>query len=140
MTTPVDFAAAHDRHWSDAELLFGHKRPGNADHLYGFSAECGLKAVMRSLGMEVDSSGDPIEKKYRKHVKDLWPEFREFAHGRTAGRYLSLLPREDPFSDWSHNDRYAAHGYASAASLGRHRDAARTIRRMVQKCHQDGMG
>ena len=139
MATTVDFAAAHHRHWSDAERLFGHKRQGNADHLCGFSAECGLKTVMRSLGMQVDPSGDPAKKKHRKHVKDLWPEFRKFAHSRSAGQYLSLLPDGDPFSDCSHNDRYSAHGYASTTSVCRHLDAARTIRRMVRKCHQDGM-
>ena len=42
---------ALQRHWEDAELLFSEKRLANADHLYGFSAECGLKAVMEALGM-----------------------------------------------------------------------------------------
>lgn len=41
-----DFFNAHQRHWKDAELLYKEKRWANADHLYGLSAECGLKAVM----------------------------------------------------------------------------------------------
>lgn len=59
MTLPVDFVDAHRRHWADAELLFDHERLGNADQLYGFSAECGLKAVMTGLGMPLDPSGRP---------------------------------------------------------------------------------
>ena len=51
MPLPADFKDAHSRHWVDAELLFGKSRWANADHLYGFSVECGLKAVMAKLGM-----------------------------------------------------------------------------------------
>ena len=45
VTHSADFSNAHNRHWQDAELLFCDRRWANADHLYGFSAECGLKAV-----------------------------------------------------------------------------------------------
>ena len=68
VTYETDFVDAHHRHWEDAELLFDHCRWGNADQLYGFSAECGLKAVMRSSGMPVDNEGTP-ENRYRKHVE-----------------------------------------------------------------------
>ena len=59
MPHPADFHDAHRRHWQDAELLRKHGRWANADQLYGFSAECGLKAVMKALGMAVDSMGVP---------------------------------------------------------------------------------
>ena len=39
---------------------------------YGLSAECGLKAVMRALGMQVDDEGAPIDKEHRKHIDKLW--------------------------------------------------------------------
>ena len=51
MPYDTDFADAHRRHWEDAELLHDHGRWANADQLYGFSAECGLKAVMRILDL-----------------------------------------------------------------------------------------
>ena len=57
MAFPADFRDAHLRHWQDAELLFEHQRWANADQLYGLSAECGLKAVMRALGMPVGRHG-----------------------------------------------------------------------------------
>ena len=54
MPHDADFSDAHRRHWEDAELLHAYSRWANADQLYGFSAECGLKAVMQVLGMHVD--------------------------------------------------------------------------------------
>lgn len=78
MKLPVDFADAHRRHWADAEFLFMNERLGNADQFYGFSAECGLKAVMERLGMPVDRTGLP-PKEYRTHVHELWPQFEAFA-------------------------------------------------------------
>lgn len=45
MSRPAHFVDAHRRHWDDAELLLGNARWANADQMYGFSAECGLKAV-----------------------------------------------------------------------------------------------
>ena len=138
MTLPVDFAAAHRRHWNDAETLFAQARLGNADHLYGFSAECGLKAIMRMLGMPVDSSGDATRSEHRRHVMDLWPIFKTFAKARRAWRHLNGLPPGSPFSDWSHLDRYSAVGHLSEDSVGRHREAARIVRRIVQRAEQEG--
>lgn len=136
MTLPVDFADAHRRHWEDAELLFGHSRLGNADQLYGFSAECGLKAVMAGLGMMLDPSGRP-PRKYREHVQVLWLLFREFASRHGGGRYANRLPAENPFSNWSHHDRYARKGYAGSTEVSEHRAGARQVRRMVQMADWD---
>ena len=71
MPHPADFVDAHHRHWTDAELLFERDRWANADQLYGFSAECGLKAVMKTFGMPVDETGTPEEREHRVHVQDL---------------------------------------------------------------------
>lgn len=68
MTQTTDFGDAHLRHWEDAEFLLSDRRFGNANHLYGFSAECGLKAIMRALGMKVDQSGSPTLKKHRVQI------------------------------------------------------------------------
>ncbi len=45
----ADFLDAHERHWQDAELLLTNQRLANADHLYGMSAECGLKRLCSRL-------------------------------------------------------------------------------------------
>lgn len=131
MKHPADFADAHRRHWDDAEMLFGHGRWANADQLYGFSAECGLKAVMRLLGMPVDHEGTPRESKHRKHVRDLWPEFVTFATSRGGARYLALLPYREPFADWSEQNRYASRQHFHRAEVSPHRAAAQKILAMV---------
>lgn len=137
MPRPADFVDAHRRHWDDAELLLGNERWANADQLYGFSAECGLKAVMQAMGMPVDAAGTPSER-YRKHVRELWPEFRSFAAGPGGARYSSRLPKDNPFTDWSHHDRYAASTAFRKTNVEPHREAARKVRDMVRLAMQDG--
>ena len=139
MAHPADYSDAQDRHWNDAELLRDSGRWANADQLYGFCAECGLKAAMKCLGMAVDpTTGAPTAKKYWKHVQKLWPEFTGFVTSRGGARYLTLLPRGTPFADWSIDDRYANSGHFEEANVNPHRQAALAIRGMVQKLRRDG--
>ena len=138
MRHPADFVDAHQRHLKDAELLIGRARWANADQMYGFSAECGLKAIMKVLGMPVDASGKPREREHQKHVQDLWPVFSAFATGRGGARYLRLLPGGEPFSDWSHHNRYAHRRHFQEANVEPHRRATWDIRKMIQLARQDG--
>ncbi len=131
MTWSDDFADAHERHWQDAEQLFGQPRWANADHLYGLSAECGLKAVL-------ETEKQPIEGQYRKHVDRLWRQFESFVDGRTTAPYLSKLPGGAPFQDWSVDQRYAHQRHFGRTQVEPHRDAARKIRDMVQHAIQSG--
>ena len=137
MIYPTDFTNAHRRHWSDAELLFKHARWANADQLYGFSAECGLKAVMEALGMPVDTTGIP-GKKHRKHIQDIWPTFATFVQGRGGARYLGMLSSGTPFADWSPHNRYANRACFQKPYVQPHRDAARQVRKMVRRAEKDG--
>ena len=88
MPRVADFADAHFRHWKDAESLFDHDRWANADHLYGLSAECGLKAVMKKLGMDDDDQGAPMEREHRKHIDKLWPVYIDFVEHRNGGTFF----------------------------------------------------
>ena len=138
MAYPADFADAHRRHWEDAELLFAHERWANADHLYGFSVECGLKAVMRALGMPVEPDGRPERSAHRKHVQDLWSVFRTFVASRSGEWFLHQLPAGEPFRDWSHHDRYASRAHYSRLAVVPHQGAARTVLLMIQRATLDG--
>ena len=130
---PPDFMDAHRRCWEDAELLFENERWASADQMYGFSAECGLKAVMEGLGMLVGDDGKP-EHRYRKHVQNLWPEFEDFASRLQGGtQYLKLLPEGQPFSDWSHDDRYANRDHVDKERVTSHRLAAQKIANMAER-------
>ena len=134
----ADFADAHRRHWEDAELLLAHARWANADQLYGYSAECGLKMVMAWLDMPVDSRSVPTEDEHRVHVQKLWPEFRAFARAREGARYIDLLPPNTPFADWSHHDRYAHRRHVGDEDAKRHREAANEVRSLVDLALEDG--
>ena len=138
MADVADFGNAHRRHWSDAELLFKHHRWANADQLYGFSAECGLKEVMEFLGMKVRNDGTPSDRKYRQHIKKLWPEFQSFIGENKSVNYAKLLQTSNPFADWSHNDRYANGDRFSDNCIQHHRDAARDVLTMVQRVILEG--
>lgn len=137
MTThPSDFVDAHQRHWEDGNLLRDHARWANAAYLLGFSAECGLKAVMRAAGwMAVDAEGMP-ERQYRKHVQHLWPVFEGLARNREGARYV--LCAGNPFHDWSHHNRYADGSHASEGNVDRYREAAHEVVRIVQLVLTDG--
>lgn len=138
MTFPADFADAHQRHWGDAELLATNGRWANADQLYGFSAECGMKAVMVALGMPIGPSGTP-DRQYRKHIQDLWALFCTFVSGRNGGRYLGVLPSTSPFVDWSQDNRYAGGNHFSENSTQPHRVGAECVVRMVRAATQDSL-
>ena len=139
MIHPADFHDSHARHWEDAEVLFGRDRWANADQLYGLSAECGLKAVMKVLGMPVDTSGKPEERRHQKHVNELWPEFLTFADGRLDARYLQFVAAHEPFNDWSIHNRYANRDMFSKAGVDPHRDGANEINTMIELVKQDGL-
>lgn len=132
-----NYAAAHRRHWKDATVLFACERWANADQLYGFSAECGLKAIMVGLGMRINKKGAPENSQYRKHVHELWPVFQEFAEGRAQGVWLRELPDGDPFSNWSHRDRYADDVRFDYRRVNPHRKATRRICYMMQLFNQE---
>ncbi len=139
MAQPTNFKDAHKRHLQDATLLYKENCWGNADHLFGFSAECGLKAIMVHLGMELDAtSGKPKEERYRKHCQDLWNEFVTFAKTRKGAVYLRELPEgENPFKNWSHNDRYSASGFTDMEEIEKHRHGAHDVSRMVNLLEQN---
>ena len=61
MTKMVDFSGAGRRHYKDAELLKSDNRIPNAGHLFGFAAECGIKALLVSHGLSTDpTTGDLV--------------------------------------------------------------------------------
>ncbi len=139
MPHPADFGDAHRRHWEDAELLRDKNRWANADQLYGFSAECGLKAVMQVLGMHVDDeTGAPAERQHQKHVHELWPIFKSFAQRRDGASFAAMLPDGEPFEDWSHHDRYATRKHFRPAGVEAHREAAARVCKIVRRAMQDG--
>ena len=138
MPHPADFVDAHHRHWADAEFLFEHARWANADQLYGFSAECGLKAVMKACGMPVEGAIGIPTGKYREHLPKIWPIFQNFVDAREYAQYLDQLVSGEPFADWSHHDRYAHGGYCRKTDVETHRNADDAVGNIVESARQNG--
>ncbi len=135
----TSFQDASDRHFEDAELLLAQTREANADHLFGLSAECSVKAVMLALGMAVNADGAPADRGHKVHMPELWAAFQSFAEGRLASRYLEPLDKANPFSDWEVDQRYWARPVITASALSNHRTAAAQCRQSLEKLLFDGV-
>ena len=135
----ADFLDAHDRHWDDAERLYGAQRWANADHLYGMATECGLKGLMLVFGMPFDAAKDkPVEKADQVHVDGAWLRFETYRCGHHAGaRYL--LSASSPFADWHVSQRYAHQSHFNQARVDPHRQGADQVRQLVKKAAVEGL-
>jgi hypothetical protein len=137
MTT--DFDDAHDRHWRDAERLRGDNRLANADHLYGISAECGLKALMQSFGMSV-RNGEPDNRNDRKHIDQLvgrYDAYRSSSVYPNAVNYT--LIDTSAFDDWRASQRYAVESAFTVTRVNAHAIAARDVRTLVSTAKLEGL-
>jgi hypothetical protein len=105
----VSFTEAAGRHATDARLLDAAHRIGNANHLWGFAAECALKAVLRAVdGPTLFTSAGMPKPPYKEHIDRLWPEVLTFLSGRSEAYLTAVLPATNPFDRWSVHGRYGA--------------------------------
>lgn len=65
-----NYADAALRHWKDAQFLEKENCVENADHHFGFAAECAIKVVLVKLP-DFSNNGE-LEKSYKDHVNILW--------------------------------------------------------------------
>lgn len=133
----TDFLSAQRRHWQDAELLFANSRWANADQLYGFSAECGLKRLMMAFRMKVDSSGKPTEKPDRKHIDEIWSRYETYRQGVPGAMYK--LPGSNPFIDWHVSQRYDSDAGVDKSRVEPHQNGARVIQGLVKQAEVAGL-
>jgi len=135
----VDFRDAAERHYEDAEFLLGDVRLANADHLFGLSAECALKAVMHSLGMPLRPDGGPADRQHRVHINQLWNEFITFAHQRSGAHYESRMTGGlNPFDDWEINQRYNHRSSITRELAEKHQQAAMTAKQVLETAVLNG--
>lgn len=142
---PVDFHASARRHLADAELLDANNRSANAGHLYGYMAECGLKALLIGHGYPTDADGSPRQNNpnVRVHINMLViPGTLQFLRlwlaGRSGARYLAMISSIDDFSDWRVEHRY----YSETAlpnSLAKWKAAAYEVGRMLDQAKTYGI-
>lgn len=134
----ADFLDSHNRHWQDAELLYVNSRHANADHLYGFSAECGLKHLMVHFGMKVKADGSPSDRENRIHVDKAWDRFESYRSGHAAGATYAV-GMINPFADWRVGQRYVHRSALDSARVQAHRDGAALVRNLIATARQQGL-
>ena len=133
----IDFLDAHKRHWQDAELLRSYTRLPNADHLYGMSAECGLKRLMMCFGMPLTPTGGPPPDD-KKHIDEVWGRYEGYRSGHVAGPGYSL-PSVNPFVDWRTEQRYNHQNGFSSSTVDAHRSGAEAVHQLIEKALRDGL-
>jgi hypothetical protein len=132
----TDFYDAYQRHWKDAEFLYNNSRLPNADQLYGYSSECGLKCLMKLFGKPFDPATGNPPKKDRVHIDQLWDRYEAFMNGIGITRYILLLP--NPFDDWHISDRYAHENGFNKTHVDRHKSGAKTVTTLIDKAILEG--
>ncbi len=135
----TDFRDASERHFGDGELLLAEDRLANADHLFGMSAECSVKAIMEALGMATSKAGAPRDSGHKVHMPELWAAFQSFASGRLASRYVEPLDKQNPFVDWKVDQRYWKQNYIGRGAARKHQNAAFQCRICLGKLVLDGV-
>lgn len=136
----TDFRDASARHLRDGALLLERLRWPGADHLFGLSAECSLKAVMEALGMKMTADGGaPADRGHKVHMPELWSAYQSFAQGRLQARYLTLLDHDNPFSDWQVDQRYWSSSSVTQGVARAHEEAATRCLGTLQVLLLDGV-
>jgi hypothetical protein len=133
----VDFYWAYQRHWDDAEYLYADSRMANADQLYGYSAECGLKCLMQQcFGMRLDpATGRPPEKD-QKHIDKVWDRYETYRAGIGTAGYM--LPQPNPFDNWNISERYAHESGFTKTLVDQHKAGAKIVQNLINKAIAEG--
>ena len=109
-TPKVDYMACARRHNKDAHILLHKGRKANAGQLFGFSVECGLKALLVRAGTAVDGDGNILKSSgLREHLPQLGKRVTDMTtlpDGRAASFVLSHLPHLGTTHDWHTDHRY----------------------------------
>jgi hypothetical protein len=128
---PIAVAEAYEhaaiRHWRDGILLESAGKPhyANADQLFGFAAECAIKkALCRLPGFAPDGELSPD---YHIHINKLWNRIAIQGLQKQFPNLMALLKFENPFHDWSTNQRYEGDDAVTDDAFKRHRDMAKRL-------------
>lgn len=143
-SVPVAYEQAARRHWVDAETFFTQGRLANAGQLYGFVAECGLKALLLACGVAPDADGGiPGRHPLRQHMPNLTGRITASGQlipdGPKATTYMATMPQLGSFNDWSVDHRYWQDAALPLASVPNWRNAAREVSIMLDQAKQDGV-
>jgi hypothetical protein len=123
MSEAYDVAAL--RHWVDGNLLETSGRVPNADHLYGFAAECAIKSALATL-LPAAATGQ-LERRYREHIDKLWALVLLQNIQRRFPALHAILRTPNAFHDWSTHHRYTDGSPVTPQMIARHRKASQRL-------------
>ncbi|QFY91198.1 SAM-dependent methyltransferase [Magnetovirga frankeli] len=132
-----DFLDAHRRHLSDAGYLFQAERWANADHLYGISAECGLKVLIEKLKGSSLDRGDRLHVMEEKKPNNAWLKYQTYLSGHAKAAKLAL-PTLNPFADWLVSQRYANQSNFDHVRVQSHQEGAKAVAALLKKDAVEG--
>lgn len=133
-----DFYDAHLRHLRDAEILYAQSRWANADHLYGFAAECGLKRLMLEFEMPMDGE-KPKKDKDAKHIDKIWKRYESYRSKHVFGARFMLCISSNPFEKWDVNERYKHQSQFNQVVVDPHKAAALHVNSLIKKAQIEGL-
>ncbi|MEY4562240.1 MAG: hypothetical protein RLZZ618_1517 [Pseudomonadota bacterium] len=149
---PVAYEHAALRHLADAEILFHQGRLANAGQLYGFVAECGLKAMLLACGVTPGADGGipgkhPTKLGTKHPLREHMPSLtgRIAAHGQLipdgqqATSYMATMVSLGHYNDWSVDHRYWLDAALPLASVAKWRGAAQEVCTMLDQVKQNGV-
>jgi hypothetical protein len=140
----VSYEHAARRHLTDAETLLDQGRLANAGQLYGFAAECGLKAMLIACGVELDAYGGlPRQNKFYQHMPALFDRVASNGYlipdGPQAVRYMASMPNLAKFQHWSVDHRYWGDAALPLRLVPDWQSAAKEVTNMLDQAKQDGV-
>ena len=140
----VDYVGAARRHYNDARLLLAEGRQANAGQLFGFSMECGMKALLIACGVTKDADGSVQSGgKFHTHMPLISDRIDTFGHlipdGPLAQIYLAKIPGRKQFRDWSVAHRYCRESAVTLTSLPAWERAAKEMNEMLDQAKTDGV-
>lgn len=125
-----NFSEAASRHWTDGKLLFEAERYDNADQLFGFTAECAIKAALNSIAGQRREA--ELGDRYWCHIETLWDRAPIQQLSKNYPGLVTLLRQQNPFSNWAASQRYDAAGTISREVSDDHRKVAQRLLRATQ--------
>lgn len=135
----ADFVDSHERHLEDANQLFTSGRFANADQLYGFSVECGLKSLMLAFGMPFNNVKQmPVNQSDSVHADKVWDRFESYRSSHSSGANYQLSGT-NPFNDWSASQRYHNQSSFDAVKVSPHQAAAIQVNQLIKNAKLAGL-
>ncbi|MFH1136074.1 MAG: SAM-dependent methyltransferase [Pseudomonadota bacterium] len=96
-----------------------------------------MKKLANAFGMELDNTGNPIDrKKDWFHADEAWKRYEVYRRGHRNGTSYALAG--NPFANWTASQRYAHESIFNEQRVAPHRLGAEAVQNLIWKAQKDG--